>query len=179
MNDKDKDEDEHLDPPVDVPPAERLLESTNHERIIPRVLRNMLVVSVLLLGPAFWFYGWTGSIGFTFGAAVSYVNFLLADARRRRTCRSHRQPEQPGERRLDHPAFRGALRVGGSRCLCYIQKFFPGVSRLSVGLVRAGGSPDGRGGMGRIHGFTAGVVRRALRATELRARSMMFVAGCS
>jgi len=45
-----------------------------YERIIPRVLRNMLVVSVLLVGPAFWFYGWAGSIGFAFGAAVSYVN---------------------------------------------------------------------------------------------------------
>ena len=74
MNDNDKDE-EHLDQPADAPPAESLLESTNHERIIPRVLRNMLVVSVLLLGPAFWFYGWAGSIGFAFGAAVSYVNF--------------------------------------------------------------------------------------------------------
>ena len=74
MNDNDKDE-EHLDQPANAPPAESLLESTNHERIIPRVLRNMLVVSVLLLGPAFWFYGWAGSIGFAFGAAVSYVNF--------------------------------------------------------------------------------------------------------
>ena len=45
-----------------------------YERIIPRVLRNLLVVSVLLVGPAFWFYGWAGSIGFAFGAAVSYVN---------------------------------------------------------------------------------------------------------
>jgi len=74
MNDKDKDE-EHLDQLADAPPAERLHESANHERILPRVLRNMLVVSVLLLGPAFWFYGWAGSIGFGFGAAVSYVNF--------------------------------------------------------------------------------------------------------
>ena len=47
----------------------------NYERIIPRVLRNMLVASVLLLAPAFWFYRWAGSIGFAFGAAVSYVNF--------------------------------------------------------------------------------------------------------
>ena len=46
-----------------------------YERIIPRVLRNMLVASVLLLGPAFWFYRWPGAIGFAFGAAVSYVNF--------------------------------------------------------------------------------------------------------
>src|ERR1039457_6826973 len=67
MNDNDNDDEEHLD--------QRLHESTNHERIVPRVLRNMLVVSVLLLGPAFWFYGWPGSIGFAFGAPVSYVNF--------------------------------------------------------------------------------------------------------
>lgn len=45
------------------------------ERIIPRVLRNMLVVGVLLLAPALWFYGWTAVIGFAFGAAVSYINF--------------------------------------------------------------------------------------------------------
>ena len=43
-----------------------------YERIIPRVLRNILVVSVLLVAPAFWFYGWAGSIGFVFGAAVSW-----------------------------------------------------------------------------------------------------------
>ena len=53
----------------------RIDELSIYERIIPRVLRNMLVASVLLLGPAFWFYGWAGSIGFAFGAAVSYVNF--------------------------------------------------------------------------------------------------------
>jgi hypothetical protein len=52
-----------------------LTDDLTYERIIPRVLRNMLVVSVLLLGPAFWFYRWAGSIGFAFGAAVSYVNF--------------------------------------------------------------------------------------------------------
>jgi hypothetical protein len=44
-------------------------------RIIPRVLRNILVASVLLLGPAFWVYGWIGAIGFAVGAAVSYINF--------------------------------------------------------------------------------------------------------
>ncbi len=46
-----------------------------YERIIPRLLRNMLVAGVLLLGPAFWFYRWVGAIGFAFGAAVSYANF--------------------------------------------------------------------------------------------------------
>jgi hypothetical protein len=56
-------------------PAQNREESLAFERIIPRVLRNMRVVSVLLLGPAFWFCGWVGSIGFAFGAVVSYVNF--------------------------------------------------------------------------------------------------------
>jgi hypothetical protein len=59
---------EHRDPSsIDDP--------TVFERIIPRLLRNMLLVSLLLLGPAFWFYRWVGAIGFAFGAAVSYVNF--------------------------------------------------------------------------------------------------------
>jgi hypothetical protein len=71
---------EHLDRPAETLPAETLDERTIHERlsyerIIPRLLRNMLVASVLLLGPAFWFYRWAGAIGFAFGAAVSYVNF--------------------------------------------------------------------------------------------------------
>ncbi len=66
---------EHLDGPAETLPAETLHERIMHERIIPRVLRNMLVFGVLLLGPAFWFYRWAGAIGFAFGAAVSYVNF--------------------------------------------------------------------------------------------------------
>jgi hypothetical protein len=48
---------------------------TIYERIVPRLLRNMAVAGVLLLGPAFWFYRWTGALGFAFGAAVSCVNF--------------------------------------------------------------------------------------------------------
>jgi len=56
-------------------PAETGDERTKFERIIPRVLRNMLVVGVLLVGPAFWFYRWAGAIGFAFGVVVSYVNF--------------------------------------------------------------------------------------------------------
>ncbi len=63
-------EPEHLDASV-----ETLDEQSNYERIIPRVLRNLLVASVLLLGPAWWFYRWTGAVGFVFGAAVSYANF--------------------------------------------------------------------------------------------------------
>ena len=77
-------EHEHFDLPAETSRAETLderrieeltiKELTVYERIIPRVLRNMLVVSVLLIGPAFWFYRWAGSIGFAFGVAVSYVN---------------------------------------------------------------------------------------------------------
>src|SRR5271166_564737 len=73
-------EPEHLDEPGEILPAETSGEISIHdismlERIIPRLLRIMLVVSVLLLGPAFWFYRWAGAIGFALGAAVSYVNF--------------------------------------------------------------------------------------------------------
>src|ERR1700678_4806522 len=60
--------------PLD-PSAEHHDGSLAVERIIPRLLRNILVVGILLLAPAFWFYGWAGSIGFIFGVAVSYVNF--------------------------------------------------------------------------------------------------------
>src|SRR5580698_2667792 len=60
----------HLDPS-----PERRDENSAFDRIIPRVLRNILVVGVLLLAPLFWFYGWAGLIGFVFGTAVSYINF--------------------------------------------------------------------------------------------------------
>jgi len=46
-----------------------------YARAIPRLLRTMLVVGVLLLGPAFWFYGWAGAIGVAAGSAISYINF--------------------------------------------------------------------------------------------------------
>jgi len=68
-------ESEHFDPPAETLPAETRSELISYERILPRVLRNIVVFSVLLLGPAFWFYRWAGSVGFVFGAAVSYVNF--------------------------------------------------------------------------------------------------------
>jgi hypothetical protein len=78
-------EHEHLEGSAEDPLSETLAQDAirdplasdllAYERIIPRVLRNMLVASVLLLGPAFWFYRWAGAIGFAFGAAVSYVNF--------------------------------------------------------------------------------------------------------
>ncbi|MGO9402574.1 MAG: ATP synthase subunit I [Terriglobales bacterium] len=76
---------EHFDGSAETPAAESLDrraidqhtidDLSMYERIIPRVLRNLLVASVLLLGPAWWFYRWAGAIGFAFGAAVSYANF--------------------------------------------------------------------------------------------------------
>ena len=66
---------EHFDGSAETSAETRHEHSMYHERIIPRVLRNLLVASVLLLGPALWFYHWAGAIGFAFGAAVSYVNF--------------------------------------------------------------------------------------------------------
>ena len=46
-----------------------------YARAIPRMLRTTLAVGVLLLGPAFWFYGWAGAIGVAAGSAISYINF--------------------------------------------------------------------------------------------------------
>jgi hypothetical protein len=66
---------ENRDHPVGDDPIEENRINTSYDRIIPRVLRNMLVATVLLLAPTFWFYRWAGSIGFAFGAAVSYINF--------------------------------------------------------------------------------------------------------
>jgi ATP synthase I subunit len=69
-------EHEDFDRPADPQSAESLGESMASQRIMARVLRNILVASVLLLGLAFWFYRGAGSIGFAFGAALSYLNFL-------------------------------------------------------------------------------------------------------
>jgi hypothetical protein len=68
-------EPEHLDALNHVSPPETAQERASFERIIPRLQRSMLIASILLLGPAFWFYHLAGTIGFAFGAAISYVNF--------------------------------------------------------------------------------------------------------
>jgi hypothetical protein len=59
----------------ETPAADLRLESF-YARAIPRMLRLMLVASVVLLAPAFWFYGWVAAIGFAAGAAISCINFL-------------------------------------------------------------------------------------------------------
>ena len=46
-----------------------------YSRAVPRMLRTMIVASLLALIPAFWFYRGIGAIGVAAGAAVSYVNF--------------------------------------------------------------------------------------------------------
>jgi ATP synthase I subunit len=60
---------------ADALPVETPGKITAFERIIPRLLRNLLVFSLLLIAPVFWVYRWMGAIGFAFGAMVSYVNF--------------------------------------------------------------------------------------------------------
>jgi hypothetical protein len=66
---------ENSDRAADVFPVETPGEIAAFERIIPRVLRNILVFSLLLSAPVFWFYRWMGALGFVLGATVSYVNF--------------------------------------------------------------------------------------------------------
>jgi len=39
------------------------------------MLRTILVVGVVLLGPVYWYYGWVGALGVAAGSAVSYINF--------------------------------------------------------------------------------------------------------
>jgi ATP synthase I subunit len=56
-------------------PDESPLLDSFYARAIPRMLRTMLVIGVLLLGPIYWFYGWMGAAGVAAGAAVSYINF--------------------------------------------------------------------------------------------------------
>jgi hypothetical protein len=51
------------------------LEKSQFDRIIPRLLRNILMLSAFLLIPAFWRYRLFGAIGFALGCAVSYSNF--------------------------------------------------------------------------------------------------------
>jgi hypothetical protein len=68
-------EHQHLDQHPDAVPAETPEEIAIFERIIPRVLRNILAFSFLLLGPVCWHYRWLGAMGFVLGASVSYVNF--------------------------------------------------------------------------------------------------------
>jgi membrane-associated HD superfamily phosphohydrolase len=58
-------------------PAESDQSQSFYSSAIPRMLRTMLVVSVLLLAPVFWFYGWAGMIGVAAGSAVSYINFRM------------------------------------------------------------------------------------------------------
>lgn len=55
-------------------PEDQRLEAFN-QRALQRMFRTMVVVSVLLLAPAFWKYKAAGAIGFAAGAAISCINF--------------------------------------------------------------------------------------------------------
>ena len=58
----------------EVPASDARLDAI-YARALPRVLRIMLVVSLPLLVPVYWFYSWSGAVGFAAGALVSYINF--------------------------------------------------------------------------------------------------------
>jgi len=74
MNEHDEDR-EYFDRALEAPPPETLEERSIFEHIIPRLLRNILVVSIVFAAPVFRVYSWAGAIGFACGSAVSYVNF--------------------------------------------------------------------------------------------------------
>ena len=59
---------------AELSPADLRLQAFN-DRALARMFKTMLVVSVLLLVPAFWKYKSAGAIGFAAGAAVSCINF--------------------------------------------------------------------------------------------------------
>jgi len=46
-----------------------------YDRLIPRVLRNILIAGVVFVAVAYRYYGWPGVVGFAAGTAVSYINF--------------------------------------------------------------------------------------------------------
>lgn len=58
-------------------PAESPKVPAFYARVIPRMLRVMLVAGVVLLLPAYRVYGWIGMVGFAAGGAVSYLNFRV------------------------------------------------------------------------------------------------------
>ena len=60
------------DAPVENPRLEAF-----YSRVIPRMLRVMLIAAAVLLWPAFRLYGWKGMVGFAAGGAVSLMNFHL------------------------------------------------------------------------------------------------------
>ena len=74
MNEHDE-EREYFDRAVAAAPPETLEERSIFEHMIPRLLRNILVASLVLVAPVFRVYSWAGAIGFACGSAVSYVNF--------------------------------------------------------------------------------------------------------
>ncbi len=65
----------NLENPDSPSPAPKL--EAFYSRVIPRMLRVMLISAAVLLWPAFRFYGWKGLVGFAAGSAVSYINFHL------------------------------------------------------------------------------------------------------
>ena len=63
------------EPPIPELPSDNPHMGSVYARALPRMLRTMVIVSVALVGPIFWFYGWIGAVGVAAGCAVSYINF--------------------------------------------------------------------------------------------------------
>jgi len=71
-----KDDRETLSDPAnpELSPADLRLESFT-TGALPRMFRTMVIVSAVLVLPAFWRYGLAGATGFAAGAAISCINF--------------------------------------------------------------------------------------------------------
>ncbi len=50
-------------------------ENESFERTTPRLLKSIAIMSLVFVSPAFFFYGWLGTIGFFLGAGLSFINF--------------------------------------------------------------------------------------------------------
>jgi hypothetical protein len=121
-------------------PDEGLQLASFYGRAIPRMLRTMLVVAVLLLAPVFWLYGWAGAVGVAAGSAISYINFRTliggVEALGDRIVNRH------SKERCNRTAVPGTVRVG--RYAAYASlKVRIGFPRIPWGVLAR--RPDGRG----------------------------------
>ena len=125
-------------------------EPSSYDRIIPRVLRIMLVVSVLLLAPAFWFYGWAGLLGLACGAAVSYINFRVL--KRGVEGLADRVVNRSSREKGGWVLFRFLVRYGlvGAAAYAIFKSSSAAFPRFSLGLMCAGCGPDDRGWVGGL-----------------------------
>lgn len=68
-----------IPPALEEPSAADLRLHSLSEQALPRIFRALLILSVLLVTPVFWRYGWLGAAGFAAGAAISYLNLRVLE----------------------------------------------------------------------------------------------------